>query len=620
MIVYNQVNANGKGHIFAARYDGLAISPLVRLATGAHVDAGPHIAYRPGGDYLVVWENAEGHVSGRFVSPAVEPGLAVTITAETEEVPVVAHAGSSFLVAWRALVPGGVQIRAALVSSTGEVSAPVDVSSLMAVADRPSVSCDATCTVLWTGGADPTATQLWRRQLGGDLTPLGDEAIAVGGPSVQGPGELAGTGSARYLVWLDGQSGMVDAYGSTASIDSGGGLALGGPTFLQHGVLHQDLPAVAVSSTQWLVGWEDSRNGGVDLFGRRFGFEGVPKGAGARAIHERAWIQGGVAIAGNESGFLAAWKHDEPWPAREVRATRIGPGGAPLDPAGITLGPAGVVSNEIRIASAGAGGWLVAWGRRAGSAPTRVHAAIVRPDGSTTDLPEFDGHHPMVDFDPGAGVYLLLWFSQDETGTWGVRGVRIAPDGTLIDAVPVTVASDIFYIGNMAFGAGRFLVVFEGVDDRVFGYRVRIGSAGIELLDPAPFPLDPAPGRQERPVVTSTAKGFLVAYESLETGVGDYDIHGVQVSPDGNVQGSAFVLADGPDDDRSPAFAGASQGRALLAFRRFSDDWPGQRYVYTVVVRRLVIGFPDGATCTDDAQCESGSCMVGFCCGPASCP
>ena len=621
MIVFND-DGLSESRIFSARYDGNAVSPVVQLGNGVPLDARPHIAYRPGGDYLAVWENAQGNLRGRFVSPANVPGLAFAISSADEEegAPAVAFAGSSYVVVWRAVVPGGMQIRGALVSPAGEVGAPVDVSSVMPFADRPSISCNLTCTVLWSGGRDAARTQLWGRRLGADLESLGAEAIAVSGPGAQGPAELAGPEGGQYLVWLDDRSGLPEVYGTVAP---GGDELEVEPAILPIGANQTDSPAIAASSDSWLVAWSDTRMGGRDLFGRRFDFDGVPQTPSAQPIHDRPGLQERLDLAWNGSQFLAAWDDGYVWPAQNVRVTRIDGNGAVLDPDGITVGH----GFRPDVAAGGAGGWLVGWSRGTGSV-VKIQAAVVRPDGTSTaplDV-SFVGSFRRVAYDPAADLYLLLWAErQEDWTTVDLRAVRIASDGSaILDPAPVTLATlPSQFDVEVAFGAGLFLVVLENFDDdRLLALRVALGPDGIEVLDPAPFALDAAPGTQRSPAVTFTAKSFLVAYEWWQTGISG-DIHGVQVSPAGAVQGSAFALVDSPSAELSPAFAGTSQRRALLAFTRLerldpNDILPGSRY--RVFVRRLVIGLPDGATCTGDAQCESGSCVGGFCCGPNSCP
>lgn len=613
MIVYTRCGTTDI--IQTVRHDGDTASSPVSL--GASQDeAIPRIAASPAGDYLAVWADQNDDIRGRFIAPAGVPGAEVLIAngGGPKSNPDVAFAGSDFVVVWQRDASGTQQIRAVRVSPTGTVGGAVDVSSLTAAAAEPSVSCSADCLVTWRGGPDASAIDLRARRLAADLTALTDEWILVGGTRTQGPGAIAGAGGDHYLVWPDEESGLMEVHGATASDDGAGQLALGTDTLLATGASNgESEPAVATAPSSWLLAWADNRNGGSDIFGKRFGLDGIQKTPRAKPIHEGPDLQAGPRLVWNGSAYLAAW-HNASLP-RGVRAARVEANGTVLDPAGIFLGTGNYAF--IGGVAGSPSGWLVSWIRQSSvglqlrinmvgldgtaSAPVTVATGIAQPAAAA--------------YDPAADLYVLVWL---DGPTRTFLAIRVMTDGTVVDTSPVPIAAlggTHFYGAEMVYGGGAFLVAWrDGVawDGDIVGARFKLGPSGIETLTTGAVPLVTSPENEGADLsLTFTARGYLLAFERLvdDTHV---DIFGLQIATSGLVHGGPFLLAGGPGDEEMPVVAGAPGGRALLAYQRKSGSDPARVYV-----RRLLAAWPNGTTCTGGAQCESGFCADGRCCDQA---
>ena len=605
LIAFNMfVAAESRYHIRASLYDGAVLHPSVDLGF-ADNDSAPRVAAQPGGGYLVVWHDSSDDVRGRLVNAAGAAGASVTIASGTVRavLPDVDVAGGNFVAAWNHQ-GSPFEIRAATISPTGVVSAPATVAAAYRTVE-PSISCSDDCLVLWRGGPDSSTNDLHGRRVDAALQPVSDEVILAGGDRDQGPGASAGAGGEHYLVWGDALSGVYEVRGATAT-DAGAGFEVGTPSLLATDRHQEYRPDIAAAGSAWLVAWRDSRNGGGDIFGKRFTFDVVPKTPVARPIHERPAIQDFVRLGWNGDRFLAAWA-DEDTPGA-LRATRLEPNGTVLDPAGITIGTGNTIFC-MGVEGGAAGDWLVSWTRNNGNGRTLV-TSVVAADGTRTTprvVSDTASSFASIAYDRPTGLYVIVWY---DPSIGQLLARRIAPDGTLPDPAAVVVATgidDVFAI-DMAAGSGILFIAWTA-DNILHGARMRVATGGIDVLDPAPIPLVTTSATRRGGALASVARGFLLAWSGHEAGQASFDIWGLQISAGGTVHGAPILLAGGPQNERSPALSGISQGRALLAFQR---DASGVRS--RVYLRRLVAGYPNGTTCSEDAQCESGFCADGRCC------
>jgi hypothetical protein len=368
---------------------------------------------------------------------------------------------------------------------------------------------------------------------------------------------------------------------------------------------------MATGSSSWLVAWADTRNGGYDIFGKRFGFDGVEKTRKAQVIHEGPDRQYGVKLGWDGSRYLAAWRRLEN--PTTLHVARVEPNGTLLDPAGIQLGTGNSVMYED--VAGGTGDWLVTWSR-SGLNGRRMLATVVRDDGTTTGLTTVSDNTGAlaVARDPASGVYVLAWFM---TTPAELRAIRVDSTGTLLDPVPVTLATGVSGSGlDMAAGGGVIQLAWNaGTGTSVIdGMRIRVAAGGIEALAPGVVPLVADGTNYNADLALGfTAKGFLMVFARRLTAFDDNDIAGLQLSTGGAVQGPPFIVSGNPESEQNPSIAGATQGRALVAYE-YASASSGLPRIY---VRRILAAYPDGATCSDGTQCESGFCADGRCCDSA---
>jgi hypothetical protein len=99
-----------------------------------------------------------------------------------------------------------------------------------------------------------------------------------------------------------------------------------------------DAPAVAFGTTSYLAVWQDFRNGSTyDIYGRRVSADGTTLDS-AIAISTAATSQHAPSVAFDGTNWLVAWQDNRNGGERECFCTRVSQSGTVLDPAGIRIG------------------------------------------------------------------------------------------------------------------------------------------------------------------------------------------------------------------------------------------------------------------------------------------
>lgn len=300
-------------------------------------ETAPAVAYSSsGGEYLVVWSatpplGGQPDVYGRRVSAAGAPiGDAFRIsgpgaTADEHNPAVAYNAGTNeYLVVWR----------------------------------------DA--RDYWTGrGFD-----IYGRRVSGAGTPLGPDVrlSSAGATADEQQPAVASNGTAYLVAWSDYRGGAArdfDIYGQAVS----GAGSRQGPNFRISGqaATTQDwAPAVASDGTDYLVAWSDYRGGGprgTDIYGRRVSAEGATVGADFRISPPAATTPDTFpAVAWDGAEYLVVWQDNRDGATRgqDVYGRRVSAAGAPL--AAVRVSPSAALGDDTRPAAEWNGtGYLVVW-------------------------------------------------------------------------------------------------------------------------------------------------------------------------------------------------------------------------------------------------------------------
>jgi len=418
----------------------------------------PTVAGKQAG-YLVAWSDGNSSPSPIYGSRISNAG----IVQDTNGIPIntdsaskaignVACNGTNFLVTWSVSLGTGYgeYIRGARVTSGGVVSDTngLDINLTGNSYNAPAVASNGSdYLVAWQDGmseyADPSNDINGSRVTSGGQV-LDKFPISTGVPN--GDGQItpavACAGSEFLVVWDDFRNGVDhDIYG--ARINSSGGVL--DPCGIAICTTNHDQqhPAVASDGGNYLVVWDDKRSGSYDLYGARIN-NGVVADANGFAISATTNSETLPAVANMGTNYLVVWQNISTANSANIYGARVTTGGQVSDPNGIPISTA--VSNQINVAvTANGSNYLVVWqDYRNGSAPD-IYGTLVSSTGSVTSsngvaISTATGNQANPGVASNGTNFLVVWGDTRNTGV-DVYGSRVTSGGIVSDTNGIAICT-----------------------------------------------------------------------------------------------------------------------------------------------------------------------------------
>jgi hypothetical protein len=352
----------------------------------------------------------------------------------------------------------------------------------------------------------------------------------------------------------------------------------------------QGSSSIASIGGDFVVVWEDanaSGDSGFGVVGRRFDSGGNPLGMEFRVNTSTYGEQHSPAVGANASGFVVVWQSQilvtpEPFPLYtwSVFGQRYAASGDPVGQEFRVNGPVSSIQDELAVAVAPSGAFLVVWYQAIGQAPPAPGNVVARrfdssgvPQGPAflvnSYTPYFQGSGSVA-ADP-AGNFVVVWTSQYQYGSSEVLGRRYDASGPPLGpefrvntytgaAGDPTVATD---------ASGNFTVAWssdqEGeADFGLFGQR--FASSGAPL-GPEFHVNTSTTGDQFLPAIAVDGGGHFVIVWFDEPSSGTGDIFGQRYSSLGVPSGAEFrVNTTIGGWQRNPSIASNPNGTFLVTW------------------------------------------------------
>jgi hypothetical protein len=375
--------------------------------------------------------------------------------------------------------------------------------------------------------------------------------------------------STNYLVvWEDQRDGFENIYGTRVN-QSGVVLDPGGIAVSTANEIQTD-PSVSFDGTNYLVVWHDRRNGAsnIDIYGARINQSGVVLDPGGIAISTVSYDQTCPSVAFDGTNYLVTWTDERSNGVRDdIYGTRVTQSGVVLDTAGIAISFAINDEWEPSVAFDGTN-YLVVWPDTRGpsfdvyGARVTQSGTVLDPDGIAITTAANMQESPSVSFD-GAN-YLVVWEDWNSGITREIYGGRVDPSGNQLDTIPIAISSagvnEWHWHPSVAFDGTNYLVVWSEWHETGLDdiYGARVSQSGV-VLDTTSIVIFAAPNHQIYPVVSFDGTNYLVAWEDRRS---DSDIYATRVNQSGVVLDTTGIAIsatlDVQEEEPSVAFDGTN--------------------------------------------------------------
>jgi hypothetical protein len=509
-------------------------------------------------EFLVVWDDTRNSGTDEDIYAARitgtgqvldTNGIPVATVSLPQQYPSVTARTNGYLVVWQDERNGTLtdeDIYAARLAANGTVldTNGIPVSSAAGGQYYPATAYDGTnCLVVWEDYRNDNG-DIYGARVSNNGTVLDPNGVGIHiSPNYwQGDPALLFTGSNYFVVWEDDSlSGGNDCNILGARVTPGGVVLDPEGIIITSG--QQYYPAVAPGSSGLLAVWEDYRDGED---GDIYACDLTPDGSRVDSIDVlisniiHAYEQHNPATAFDGTNFLTVWVDD--WRggltgSSKLRGARISRSGVLLDPGGFQIlerqslvGPPAVafgISSYLVVLNPGSNYSVI--GVRISPAGTIIDTFPI-----SLPLSGIEGSSPAVAFD--GTNWLAAAAFRDWSGNYCVAGVRIAPNGTVLDTSPVQI-----YYGPgevtspaLVFGDSCYLVVWSGwsgTSYHIYGARIRTDG----MVPGSPFRISPATGIQSAPSVAFDGTNWLVTWQDRRSPVTDESLYCARVTQAGMV-------------------------------------------------------------------------------------
>ncbi|MDO9390403.1 MAG: FlgD immunoglobulin-like domain containing protein [bacterium] len=572
----------------------------IAISTAADDQLSPTIAF-DGTNYLVAWlDYRNGFYSdiyGARVSTAGALldafGKAISTVADNQVEPSVAFNGTNYLVVWEDYRNGSYpDIYGVLVSKTGVALDTVGIAICKGNLYQysPFVAPDGTnYLVVWedfrNGSYDIYGARV---NQAGAVLDSSSIAICTVANHQYSP-SIVFDGTNCMVVWEDLRNGSYDIYG--ARVNQAGTVLDTFGKAISTAAYYQFAPSVAFDGTNYLVVWEDYRNGAYDIYGARVNQAGAVLDASGIAISTAVNSQGSPSVAFNGTNYLVAWLDYRNGFYSDIYGARVSTAGAVLDTFGIAISTAANNQSSPSVSSDGTN-YLVVW--QDGSFSFKIRGARVSQGGAVLDSSAIvvypaanNQFSPSIAFD--GTNYLVVW--QDGSYAPNIYGARVNQAGTVLDASGIAISTAVNSQGlpSVAFDSTNYLVVWHdsrnGSSD-IYGARVTQDGA---VLDSSGIAISAAANSQSSPSVAFSGTNYLVVWEDNRNG--SYDIYGTRVYTSG-ILGDSFAITTQSGNQSHPALASGPCDQMLIAYQGWVDYINGHPAKTDRIFRILVSASP----------------------------
>ena len=345
LVVWTDERNSALGDIYGTRVTptGVVIdSSGIGISAATNSQSYPALAFG-GENFFVVWQDSRSGSSdiyGTRVTPAGvvldTAGVAISTATGDQSYPAIAFDGENFFVVWQDSRSGSSDIYGARVTPTGVVLDTAGVAISTATNDQsyPALAFDGeNFLVAWADYRISSSWDIYGARVSRDGIVLDPTDIAIStATGTQSHPVLACDGENCLVVWADRRSGSSDIYGArmtpTGAVLDTAGIAISTAADNQY------FPALAFNSQDFLVVWEDKRDGSFsEIYGALVTSSGWVRDTLGIAIHgvNAATSHWSPAVAFDGENCLVVWQDSRSGTSYDIYGARVSFVGSAFD-------------------------------------------------------------------------------------------------------------------------------------------------------------------------------------------------------------------------------------------------------------------------------------------------
>ncbi len=319
-VVWDDYRSNTDYDIYGARVDqsSSVLDPNGILVTSAiNYQLNPDVAF-DGTNYLAVWEDARGisyyNIRGARVNQSgviLDPNI-ISISAATNDQmsPAIAFDGTNYFVVWADQRSNAWDICGTRINQSGSVLEPngIAISTAANYQEEPTISFDGTnYFIVWQDRRGGTYYDIYGTRVNQSGTVLNPSGIAIStAANNQTAPAIAFDGTNYLLVWEDYRNGNFDIY--CTRVDQSGNVLNPNGIAISTNTADQLVPSVAFGGTNYIVVWVDNRNGSWDIYGARVTPTGTVLDPNGIPICTNNYTQLSPTVAFDGTNYVVIWE------------------------------------------------------------------------------------------------------------------------------------------------------------------------------------------------------------------------------------------------------------------------------------------------------------------------
>jgi MYXO-CTERM domain-containing protein len=568
-----------------------------------------------GTDLVLAWSEGSTRVLVSRVAADLTlrdaPPVAVSTPGVLAFTPVLASDGGGFLIAWgEGDATAGRAVRAQRYAADMTASAPavtVDPAQTTVISYMAAAFDGARFTVGWARSGSEWDLFIAR---------LDGTAAVVGGvqPFAPGPGS-------QYGLMLWGSSGRTlvtwsDTGGMYAQVLGADGAPIAPATRAALALNKEQRPAATWNGGGFTVAWNDTRESPIQVYGAVLDQNAAPVRATAFPISQTGTSTSVPVVGSDGTNSLVVWTAGSTSPAPTL-GRRFDRNGTPV---GGEIVLATTASFTARGIAFGGGVYLVVGDTF--TSPAVSYGVRVAPNGTVLDAAPFvlasGQDYPAVASD--GSNFLVVFRTLSKT----IPAIRVGANGQLLDPALL----DVYPAGanpsgtpSVAFGGGVYLVAWDDISLYEIG-GVRVGTDGTRLdANVLKLTADTNLEVENNPVVAFNGDVFVLSWRNTIFNSSSQIIGGAHkftTVTTAGVPGTMGTVAslESSDSLLYPVGVAGGGGRALIAYQ-ILDRAPPYAIDRVKVKYLAPAAVPIGGRCALNMGCASGTCVDGICCETA---